>query len=190
MLSRQLIRTSLRQAPLTRASLITRQFSSTRFVASPSPSHPVAAPSSTTTVASTERPEYQPHPSDAIKSWRHQFSDDDPERPRPAEDWVLSHPVYTPQEVNSVKVVHAPRKTFGDKFTSFLVAFSRKAFDFVTRYKEMTPEQRQAKMKELGKTDLTVEEMRKHGFIMTLDQWMARILFLETIAGGKPPLAT
>lgn len=33
---------------------------------------------------------------------------------------------------------------------------------------EMTPEQQAAKLKELGKTELTVEEKRKHGFIMTL----------------------
>lgn len=34
-----------------------------------------------------------------------------------------------------------------------------------------------------GLTELPLSELRKRGFVMSVDQWMLRILFLETIAG-------
>lgn len=54
---------------------------------------------------------------------------------RAHEDWVLHHPVYTPEEVNSIRIVRQQRKTVTDKVASALVAFARWGFDVVTRYK-------------------------------------------------------
>ncbi|GAA5883495.1 hypothetical protein JCM1840_003195, partial [Sporobolomyces johnsonii] len=93
------------------------------------------------------------------------------------------HPVYSSSDVDAIKVVHLEPKTFSDKVARFLVSFARKGFDFVTGYKHASPEQAQAEMVKAGKTDMTLEEKRKQGYLMTEEQWMARILFLESIAG-------
>ncbi|GAA5944101.1 hypothetical protein JCM1841_002990, partial [Sporobolomyces salmonicolor] len=102
---------------------------------------------------------------------------------RPHEQWLISHPVYSPSDLEATTVVHLEPKTFGDKVARFLVWFARKGFDFVTGYKHATPELAHEEMVKAGKTEMSLEEKRKHGYLMTVEQWMARILFLESIAG-------
>ncbi|GAA5937637.1 alternative oxidase [Sporobolomyces koalae] len=102
---------------------------------------------------------------------------------RPHEQYLLSHPVYTRQDLESIQVLYLPPKTWSDRIARFLVNFSRKGFDFVTRYKHASPEAAERALRESGKESLTLQEKRDQGFVMTVDQWMARILFLESIAG-------
>ncbi|GAA5902710.1 alternative oxidase [Sporobolomyces salmoneus] len=143
-------------------------------------------------LASTSTPphehSYQPHPND-LKS-----SSSSPEGPspppqspwrpsRPHEQYLLSHPVYTQNDVEAVKVLYLPPKTLGEKIARLLVDLSRKGFDFVTRYKHATPEAAEKAMKEAGKEGLSLKEKRDAGFAMSLAQWESRILFLESIAG-------
>ncbi|GHJ86801.1 hypothetical protein NliqN6_3203 [Naganishia liquefaciens] len=87
--------------------------------------------------------------------------------------WTLSHPIYTEQEVNSVKVVWRAPKTIGDWIARGMVHFSRWGFDFVTGYRH----------KERPAEKLTVAELRKGGYIFDDKQWLLRIIFLESIAG-------
>lgn len=87
-----------------------------------------------------------------------------------------------------------------DKVASAMVAFARFVgnrfpfvlrlmfsfrwgFDFVTRYKHASPEAALAKLKAEGKESLSVQEMRDQGWILSCDDWLRRILFLESIAG-------
>lgn len=101
----------------------------------------------------------------------------------PHNDWVLFHPVYSAEEVNCVKVVRQTRVTTTDKVASALVKFARWGFDFVTRYKHSSPEAALEALRKAGKAELSLTELREQGYIMTEAQWMARILFLESIAG-------
>ncbi|KAF8650134.1 hypothetical protein AX16_005370 [Volvariella volvacea WC 439] len=89
-------------------------------------------------------------------------------------DWVLFHPVYTPDELTAVEVLHRDTKTLSDKLTYGLVKFSRKVFDVVSGYKhpENAPD-----------LNLPLEELRKQGYMLDDKQWLTRILFLESIAG-------
>lgn len=122
---------------------------------------------------------------------------------RPHEQYLLSHPVYTQADVDAVKVVHLAPKTFGDKVARLLVTLSRKGFDFVTRYKvtsflcygkpspfrradrvstiaqHASPEEAERAMRDAGKTELSLEDKRKQGYVMTVEQWMSRILFVS-----------
>ncbi|THV05241.1 alternative oxidase [Dendrothele bispora CBS 962.96] len=89
-------------------------------------------------------------------------------------DWVLFHPVYTPEELRSVEVLHREAKSFSDKLAASLVKLSRWGYDFVSGYKhkEIPP----------GK-DMSLAELRKEGYLLDDKQWLSRILFLESIAG-------
>jgi len=89
-------------------------------------------------------------------------------------DWVLFHPVYTQEELRAVEVLHRDAKTLSDKFASGLVKFSRYMFDLVSRYKHAAtpPDQK-----------LSLEELRKGGYLLDHHAWLNRILFLESIAG-------
>ncbi|KAJ7347869.1 AOX, alternative oxidase mitochondrial precursor [Mycena albidolilacea] len=89
-------------------------------------------------------------------------------------DWVLFHPVYTPEEMRAVQVLHKDAKTISDKLAYGLVKFARYGFDVVSRYKhkEIPPA-----------SPMTVEELRKEGYLLDEKGWLNRILFLETIAG-------
>jgi len=89
-------------------------------------------------------------------------------------DWVLFHPVYTSEELRAVKVMHKNADTFSDKIALVLVKTARKCFDITSRYKH----------KEIPSgSNMTVEELQKKGYILTEQQWLNRILFLESIAG-------
>ncbi|GAA6031245.1 hypothetical protein JCM8097_005565 [Rhodosporidiobolus ruineniae] len=101
---------------------------------------------------------------------------------RPHENWVMHHPVYSEEELK-VDIVHVDPKTAGDKVAYFLVWFARKGFDFVSGYKHASPEAAREAAAKAGKANLSVDELRKEGYIMSEKEWMARILFLESIAG-------
>lgn len=108
------------------------------------------------------------------------------------------------RQLDSVKVVRHKRTTFSDKVASFMVAISRRGFDLITGYKvgsfpiklpyplfstllkhsqHASPEDARRLMEMEGLTKLPLSELRKRGFVMGIEQWMIRILFLETIAG-------
>ncbi|KAG0146123.1 hypothetical protein CROQUDRAFT_723033 [Cronartium quercuum f. sp. fusiforme G11] len=94
---------------------------------------------------------------------------------RAHEDWCLFHPVYEPDELKQVKIVRHEPKDLSDRIVSSLVKLIRLGFDTVTRYKHPIEHQENS-----GKS---LNEMRQKGLVMTPQQWMARILFLESIAG-------
>lgn len=94
---------------------------------------------------------------------------------RAHEDWCLFHPVYEPDELKQVKVVRHEPKDISDRIVAALVKLIRFGFDTATRYKHPIEHQENS-----GKS---LSEMRKAGLVMTPQQWMARILFLESIAG-------
>ncbi|KAJ3515391.1 hypothetical protein NLJ89_g1783 [Agrocybe chaxingu] len=89
-------------------------------------------------------------------------------------DWVLFHPVYSPDELKAVEVLHRETKTFGDKLAHGLVILARKIFDLVSGYKHIE-----------GPPDpgMSIAELRKAGYLLSDKQWLNRILFLESIAG-------
>ncbi|KAH9980188.1 alternative oxidase [Lactifluus volemus] len=89
-------------------------------------------------------------------------------------DWVLFHPVYTSAELKAVEVIHRTPRTLSDKFAYGLVKLSRWTFDFVSGYKH--------KPIPAG-SNMSLEELRKGGYVLDEKQWLTRILFLESIAG-------
>ncbi|KAI0297637.1 AOX, alternative oxidase mitochondrial precursor [Russula brevipes] len=90
-------------------------------------------------------------------------------------DWVLFHPVYTPEELKTVEILHRTPKTFSDKFALGLVKLSRWTFDVVSGYTQQQPIP--------PGSNMSLEELRKGKYVLDEKQWMTRILFLESIAG-------
>lgn len=89
-------------------------------------------------------------------------------------DWVLFHPVYKPDELKAVEVLHRKAVTIPDKLAYGLVKFARACTDFVLRYKHMDVPPR---------PNMTIQQLRKEGYLLDDKQWLTRILFLESIAG-------
>jgi hypothetical protein len=91
----------------------------------------------------------------------------------PTGDWVLFHPAYSKEEMQAVKVVRHPRKTFGDHVAAFFIRALRVGFDIVSmyRHKDIPPG-----------SNMTLKELRAGGYSMGPDQWLNRILFLESTA--------
>ncbi|KAI0770292.1 alternative oxidase [Fomes fomentarius] len=89
-------------------------------------------------------------------------------------DWVLFHPVYSPEELRSVEVLFRESKTFSDKVAHTFVKIARWAFDIASGYKH--------KPLPPNGTSMSLEELRKGGYLMNESQWLRRILFLESIA--------
>ncbi|GLB38455.1 putative alternative oxidase [Lyophyllum shimeji] len=89
-------------------------------------------------------------------------------------DWVLFHPVYTPDELRAVEVRHREAKTLGDKAAFGMVKFARWIFDRVSGYKHVDIPPNDA---------MTVQERRAAGHLLDDHGWLNRILFLESIAG-------
>ncbi|KAL0064691.1 inducible alternative oxidase 2 [Marasmius tenuissimus] len=89
-------------------------------------------------------------------------------------DWVLFHPVYTPEELKAVEVLHREATCFSDRAAASLVKLSRWGYDFFTgyRHKKIPPG-----------SEMTLAELRKEGYLLDDKAWLSRILFLETIAG-------
>lgn len=67
------------------------------------------------------------------------------------------------------------------------VTISRYGFDTVTRYKHGSPEEAMAALRKEGKQELSIEQLRKEGYIMGVEQWMARILFLGSSSCSYNP---
>ncbi|GBE84957.1 Alternative oxidase, mitochondrial [Sparassis crispa] len=88
-------------------------------------------------------------------------------------DWVLFHPVYTPEELRSVQIMHREAKTLSDKVAATFVHLLRWSFDIASGYKHKPIPPNSA---------MTLEELRKRGYIMDERGWLRRILFLESIA--------
>ncbi|TCD70533.1 hypothetical protein EIP91_002879 [Steccherinum ochraceum] len=89
-------------------------------------------------------------------------------------DWVLFHPVYTPEELRAVEVMHREAKTMSDKLAVVFVRLLRWGFDVLSGYKHKTIP---------PGSNLSLEELRKQGYVMDEAGWMARCLFLESVAG-------
>jgi hypothetical protein len=90
-------------------------------------------------------------------------------------DWVLFHPVYSPEELRSVEILHREAKTISDKVASNLVKLMRWGFDFVSGYKHkpLPPDHK----------NMSLEELKAGNYVLTEKAWLQRILFLETVAG-------
>ncbi|KAJ3484248.1 hypothetical protein NLI96_g5778 [Meripilus lineatus] len=89
-------------------------------------------------------------------------------------DWVLFHPVYTPQELQAVEVMHRDAKTFSDKVAVTFVKALRYWFDIISNYKHKTIP---------PNSNMSLQELRKGGYVMDEGQWLKRVLFLESVAG-------
>jgi hypothetical protein len=87
----------------------------------------------------------------------------------------LFHPVYSPEELKAVQVLHRNAKTIPDKLAYSLVRIARWGYDFVSRYKHkpLPPNHK----------EMSVKELREGGYILDEQGWLNRILFLESIAG-------
>lgn len=86
--------------------------------------------------------------------------------------------------LKGVKIAAHEPDGLGDRAARALVAFSRWSFDTVTGYRHPTAEVIDKTVKALGKSsaaDLTLEEKRAAGLVLTPTAWMTRILFLESI---------
>ncbi|KAM0747595.1 AOX-domain-containing protein [Meredithblackwellia eburnea MCA 4105] len=70
-----------------------------------------------------------------------------------------------------------------DKLASWLVSLSRRSFDLVTGYRHGSPDDARRAMERDGEVGLGLEVRRRKGYVMTLEMWTRRILFLESIAG-------
>ncbi|EIM85890.1 alternative oxidase [Stereum hirsutum FP-91666 SS1] len=89
-------------------------------------------------------------------------------------DWVLFHPVYAPDELKSVEVLHREPTTLADRNAKRFMRLCRVGFDIVSgyRHKPIPPD-----------ANMSLEELRKKGYAMDEHAWLNRILFLESIAG-------
>lgn len=90
-------------------------------------------------------------------------------------DWVLFHPVYSPEELKAVDVLHREPKNVGDIAARALVQLARKMFDLISGYKH--------KPLPADWKTWPVDKLRSEGYILDDKAWLRRILFLESIAG-------
>ncbi|BGP41795.1 inducible alternative oxidase 2 [Rhodotorula kratochvilovae] len=103
---------------------------------------------------------------------------------RPHEAYLMAYPVYSKEELDAIKVIHYEPKTLADKWARWLVKTARWGFDLVSGYKHADSEAARAAAKKDGKGDnLSLQQLRDLGYLMKRDDWMLRILFLESIAG-------
>ncbi|KAL1748043.1 alternative oxidase-domain-containing protein [Schizophyllum fasciatum] len=90
-------------------------------------------------------------------------------------DWLLFHPVYKPDDLKAIEVIHQVPTKLSDKVAFRLVKLCRWGFDVVSGYKHKPLPPDAHKM--------TVQSLRKDGYILGPDGWLNRFLFLESIAG-------
>lgn len=83
------------------------------------------------------------------------------------------HPVYTPEQMLSIKVAHRETRNFSDRFALYAVRFLRWGLDLVSGY-------RHDKATELSRTD-PAAAARQYG--MTEKKFLTRNIFLESVAG-------
>ena len=77
-------------------------------------------------------------------------------------DYLLPHPIWSEEEVETVRIKHKEPKSFVDKLAYYTVQFMRKTFDFASGYTINTR-------------------------LETLDErsCLIRCIFLETVAGER-----
>lgn len=92
--------------------------------------------------------------------------------------WTLFQPIYTAQDLDAVQVVGRTPVTVSDKLAHGAVKFMRGTFDFFARYKHYDVPAETLAMK-----PIPVEQLRSEGKILTVKQWLARIILLESFAG-------
>jgi len=73
------------------------------------------------------------------------------------EDYMLSHAVYSPEEVNKVQVTHLPPESVSDKVALAGINLLRRTFDLATGYAADRP--------------------------FSVEKYLQRMIFLETVAG-------
>lgn len=88
------------------------------------------------------------------------------------------NPIYTTAELEVVKVVHRPETSVSDKIAHKLVKVCRHLFDFFSGYRET-----HVPAEVLSQTPIPVDRLRKEGKLLSDQQWLYRIIFLESIAG-------
>ncbi|WWC70240.1 alternative oxidase, mitochondrial [Kwoniella pini CBS 10737] len=92
--------------------------------------------------------------------------------------WTMMNPIYTEQELDTVKVVGRVPVTVADKAAHRTVKFLRKAFDFLTQYKAIPISQ-----EVLKQNPIPIEELRSKGLLLSHHKWLFRFILLESIAG-------
>ncbi|PWN31413.1 alternative oxidase, partial [Meira miltonrushii] len=117
--------------------------------------------------------------------------------------WAMHHATYTNEDLDSVKVVHRKLTGFGDRIAAFMVNFMRYFFDVATRYpkhrerfprvkgseKTLVKNKRLFLLKKHSSTkdqlpeEMELGEMRKRHLCFGPDDWLIRIVFLESVAG-------
>lgn len=90
-------------------------------------------------------------------------------------DYLLFHPVYTPEEIAAVKVVNREPQSIADKLALYGVKTVRWGFDLVSGYRHppSTP----------AAPGTSLAELREKHYTLSPSEWLTRILFLETVAG-------
>ncbi|EIM23273.1 alternative oxidase, partial [Wallemia mellicola CBS 633.66] len=94
---------------------------------------------------------------------------------KPLGDYLLTSPVYTKEELDSVKILEFEKKTLSDRLANALVKLLRSSFDIVTGYKhrEITPDVK----------DKPLPWLISKGYVLSEKQWLRRFIFLESVAG-------
>ncbi|KAG6336057.1 hypothetical protein ID866_3030 [Astraeus odoratus] len=80
-----------------------------------------------------------------------------------------------PSRKVAIHVLHRQPKILSDKVALNLVKLLRWGFDFVSGYKH--------KPLPPNSNNMSLEELRRGGYVLTEKAWLRRILFLETVAG-------
>ncbi|WWC89381.1 alternative oxidase, mitochondrial [Kwoniella dendrophila CBS 6074] len=92
--------------------------------------------------------------------------------------WTMMNPIYTEQELDTIKIVTRTPETVADKAAHGTVKILRRAFDFLTGYKA-TPIPDEV----LKQDPLPIQELRSKGLLLSHHKWLFRFILLESIAG-------
>ncbi|KAK7056713.1 inducible alternative oxidase 2 [Paramarasmius palmivorus] len=121
--------------------------------------------------ASSVGPHLQQRPVSSKSSEIHQHGGD----PIVTGDWVLFHPVYSPDELKAVEVMHREATCFSDKVAASLVRLCRWGYDFVTGYKHKTLP---------PANNMTLAELRKEGYLLDDKAWLSVTDSLPRVNSG------
>lgn len=124
--------------------------------------------------------------------------------------WAMHHATYTENDMDSVKVVHRQLSGIGDRMAAMMVGMMRYVFDVATRYpkhRKRFPRVKESQEHALVKVglpryeekvaqrrtdgvekgelpeEMELAEMRKRHLCFGPDDWLTRIVFLESVAG-------